>query len=116
MALVNLLIVNTDDHLKNFSLLWDGRRLCLAPAYDLVGNLWGIRDHSLPLFGKTDRFGGNDLVHLGKSLGIRANQIKEDIEKALEALEAYLARLKEIPGTDFLQAAIKTRRKDILES
>jgi serine/threonine-protein kinase HipA len=34
--LFNMLVGNTDDHAKNHAAFWDGRRLALTPAYDLM--------------------------------------------------------------------------------
>ena len=109
-ALVNVAIINTDDHLKNFSLLWDGKTLRLSPAYDLVGNLWGMSEHSMPILGKTDNLTRNDLLELAKRLGISSNIAKAEIDKADEALNDYLDALSKYPGTDALVRAIETRR------
>ena len=37
--LLNVMIVNTDDHLKNFSMIFDGDGWKLSPAFDLVPNI-----------------------------------------------------------------------------
>jgi serine/threonine-protein kinase HipA len=34
--LFNMLVGNTDDHAKNHAVFWDGQRLALTPAYDLM--------------------------------------------------------------------------------
>lgn len=110
-ALVNVAIVNTDDHLKNFSLLWDGKTLRLSPAYDLVGNLWGMSEHSMPIFGKTDGFIRKDFLNLAGKLGISARIAKEEVSKVAETLNWYLETLSKIPGTDALIKAVEARRK-----
>jgi hypothetical protein len=38
---------NTDDHLKNFSMLHKETGFCLSPAYDLLPDIHGKRSHSL---------------------------------------------------------------------
>jgi serine/threonine-protein kinase HipA len=43
----NAAIGNTDDHLKNFSMLHKETGLCLSPAYDLLPDIHGKRSHSL---------------------------------------------------------------------
>ncbi len=43
----NVLIGNTDDHLKNFCMLYDGRGYRLSPAFDLLPNIGGNREHVL---------------------------------------------------------------------
>jgi serine/threonine-protein kinase HipA len=40
-------IGNTDDHLKNFSMLHKETGFCLSPAYDLLPDIHGKRSHSL---------------------------------------------------------------------
>ncbi len=45
--LFNVMIGNTDDHLKNFCMLCDGRRWRLSPAFDLVPNVGLNREHVL---------------------------------------------------------------------
>lgn len=46
--IVNVILCNCDDHLKNFSMIYDpaNNGFCLTPAYDVVPNLWQ-RDHIL---------------------------------------------------------------------
>ena len=39
MMLFNRAINNTDDHERNFSLIYDGEGYCMAPAYDIVPSL-----------------------------------------------------------------------------
>ncbi len=43
----NVMIGNTDDHLKNFCMLYDGENWKLSPAYDLVPNIGLNREHIL---------------------------------------------------------------------
>ncbi len=45
----NVLIGNTDDHLKNFSMICDGKSWKLSPAYDLVPNIGQNREHVLSI-------------------------------------------------------------------
>ncbi len=64
--IINVLISNGDDHLKNFSMLYNPplQRFCLSPAYDIVPNLWQ-REHILAIGGKTTDINLNDLLHEG---------------------------------------------------
>jgi len=43
----NATIGNTDDHLKNFSMINDGKGYCLSPAYDILPNISESIDHVL---------------------------------------------------------------------
>ena len=114
LALVNVFIVNTDDHLKNFALLWDGRELRLSPAFDLVGNLWGMSQHSMFLNGKADGFVLQDLISLGRSLGLAPAKAKAEIAKARTLCSIYLENLKGIPGTGTLVSAVKQRLEGLV--
>jgi serine/threonine-protein kinase HipA len=43
----NVAIGNTDDHLKNFMMLFDGYKWVMSPAYDLLPNVGLNREHVL---------------------------------------------------------------------
>lgn len=60
--LANLILGNTDGHLKNISFLYDGSRVSLAPFYDMVctRNYDGV-ERKLAL----DIGGGQDPGHIG---------------------------------------------------
>lgn len=45
----NVLIGNTDDHLKNFSMIYDAPSWRLSPAYDIVPNIGQNREHVLSI-------------------------------------------------------------------
>ncbi len=68
---VNVLICNCDDHLKNFSMLYVPplRRFCLSPAYDIVPNLWQ-REHILSVGGKTSDIDMDDLLREAKDFSL----------------------------------------------
>ncbi len=62
----NALIGNTDDHLKNFSLLHDDSGFYLSPAYDLLPDVAERREHVLH-FNSNFYFPGIDqLITMGK--------------------------------------------------
>ncbi|MBX6423424.1 type II toxin-antitoxin system HipA family toxin [Thermosulfurimonas sp. F29] len=112
-AVVNVMIVNTDDHLKNFACLWDGKILRLSPAYDLVGNLWGLDEHSMPLLGKTGDFSRSDLVRFGRLLGLSSAEAKTVLDDAVDLTESYLREISDIPGTESLCKAVRKRLNQI---
>jgi len=106
---LNWHIVNTDDHLKNFSLLWDGESLGLSPAYDLVGNLWGLTRHTMPICGKEDDISPQDLVCAGKKMGLDQKLIFQELERIHAEAEKYFDFIKEVPGTGALVKEVETR-------
>ncbi len=66
----NALLGNTDDHLKNFWLLHDHRGYVLSPAFDLLPDIGGCREHVL-LFDLTPNPPGPDgLAALGRKWGV----------------------------------------------
>lgn len=70
----NIAAVNQDDHVKNFAFLMDESGAWrLAPAYDLTyaRGLGATRAHQMSLGGKTGRFVREDLLALGKTMGLR---------------------------------------------
>lgn len=73
-ACFNLLAVNQDDHVKNFSFLMDDTgRWRLSPAYDLtfVRGRNFTRDHQLSLGGKRNGFTRGDLIESGAKFDLR---------------------------------------------
>lgn len=73
-AVFNIAAVNQDDHVKNFGFLMDRLgRWSLAPAFDLTyaQGAGFTRRHQMTLNGKTDGFTRDDLLALGRSLGVR---------------------------------------------
>lgn len=68
----NAAITNTDDHLKNFCMLHMGSGYRLSPAYDLVPDISGQREHTLSFpqgMAVPDRLG---MISAGKALGIQS--------------------------------------------
>ena len=87
--LFNVMIGNTDDHLKNFCMLFDGQGWRLSPAFDLVPNIGMNREHVLrigPYPYVEDR---RVLVREAKHFGIKRQS------KADEIIDAVLAAVSE---------------------
>ncbi len=77
--LFNVSIGNTDDHLKNFSMIYDGTSWRLSPAYDLVPNVGQNREHVLSIgisFMVPDRA---TLVQEARFFGIKQQRKANDI-------------------------------------
>jgi serine/threonine-protein kinase HipA len=93
-AVFNVLVVNQDDHVKNFSFLMDDRGVWrLSPAYDLTyskGHGY-TRQHQMTLGGRSGAFTRGDLLTLGGTLGIRRDgeEVLEQARTALDDWESY---------------------------
>ena len=106
---LNWFIVNTDDHLKNFSFLWNGRTIRLSPAYDLVGNLWGMAEHTMPINDKNKDITPDDLIKAGSQMGIPSHIAKEEINYMAERAAIYYERLLGIEGAEMLAERVEER-------
>ena len=109
--LLNWCIVNTDDHLKNLSLLWDGRTLELSPSYDLVGNLWGMTSHTIPINGKTENVLPEDILEAGKKLKIR--DALSEMKRAKNFMRKYIRTIRKIKGSGQLLKVVQRRFKSL---
>lgn len=88
---LNAVIGNTDDHLKNFAMIRDARGYRLSPAYDLVTDIGRNGEHVMAMGYQHGTPSGADLVALGKRwLGDRA-QPQRIIEKVIEAASTFRA-------------------------
>ena len=111
MMLVNWCIVNTDDHLKNISLLWDGRTLNLSPAYDLVGNLWGMTSHTIPINGKNEGVKPEEIFIAGKKMKIKDALL--EMQRAKDFMYDYLDRISKVKGSGQLVESVKGRLQEL---
>ncbi len=89
---VNIIICNRDDHLKNFSMLLDpaSRGFRLTPAYDLVPNLWQ-QQHVLSVAGKISDINRDDLVREGRRFALSGQRTRRLIDEAATGVAAALA-------------------------
>ena len=88
---INVIICNCDDHLKNFSMLYNSspRGFCLTPAYDIVPNLWQ-REHILSIAGKTTGITRDDLIREGKRFTISRPRCLQLLREAAEGVAKSL--------------------------
>ncbi len=79
----NVMVGNTDDHLKNFCMIFDGDGWKLSPAFDLVPNIGLNRDHVLRI--GFDNVVANKKVLLleAKSFGIKQQARADEIIEAM---------------------------------
>ncbi len=88
---LNVLISNCDDHLKNFSMLYSPaiQQFRLSPAYDIVPNLWQ-REHILSINHKTGDIDHADLLHEGKSFSLSRQHSLQLLAQTLTGVEKAL--------------------------
>lgn len=97
----NVIFVNHDDHVKKISFMMN--RLGewkLAPAYDITfsyntENLW-LKEHQMPVHGKSKEITRADLVASGKQMGIstrRCNHIIMEIEEIAKNMKDYFDKV-----------------------
>lgn len=79
----NVMIGNTDDHLKNFCMLYDGQAWRLSPAFDLVPNIGLNREHVLRI-GLANLVPNREtLLAEAKKFGIKQRPKAEEIINAM---------------------------------
>ncbi len=104
---VNVIICNCDDHLKNFSMLYDPamQQFSLSPAYDVVPNLWQ-REHILSIAGKTLDISSKDLLHEGKGFSLSRHGslrlLNEAVQGVAQAFNMNKDMLQQLASTHSL--------------
>lgn len=90
----NAVIGNTDDHLKNFWMLQDGRGFRLSPAIDLVPDIGERIEHALAfLYGQRSPT-RSELLAIAKNWGVkRADDILEQVLAAASGFRRVAKRL-----------------------
>ncbi|MCD6068090.1 MAG: hypothetical protein K0S33_2916 [Bacteroidetes bacterium] len=91
----NVIARNLDDHTKNISFLMNKKgQWQLAPAYDLTYSYnpqskW-VSQHNLSINGKTKDITKDDLLSVGKEMGVKqANAILETTQRTIAQWPAY---------------------------
>ena len=113
---INICINNTDDHLKNFSLLRDENGWCLSPAYDLVPSLsvgeyhqMGFAYSAVPPRGDQLITYGVNRFHLRDS---QARQIIDEVQVAVANWREEFIQLGVVEDDiEFLNKVIEPRLK-----
>ena len=88
----NVFAHNRDDHLKNFSWIYDESNDCwrLSPAYDLTWSTTWFGEHTLQVNGNSRDPGMEELLAVGTAAGIqtqRCRKIAEEIREIAAPLE-----------------------------
>ncbi len=89
LMVFNMAIENKDDHAKNFSYLYNKRekKWKLCPAYDLTKNEGMAGEHTTTINGKGKNISRQDMLEVGKRIGISAHNSKEIIEQVLDVVK-----------------------------
>jgi len=96
----NALLGNTDDHLKNFWLLRDAAGWWLSPAFDLLPDTAGLREHVLRFDLTPSAPGFAELAALGRKWGVSgAAAICDEVRAALAEFAPVAADFG-VPHTD----------------
>ncbi len=116
-AVFNVVAVNQDDHVKNFGFLMDrDGRWSLAPAFDLTfakGSGF-TRRHQTTLNGKTERITREDLLTLGRSLGVKKDGA-DVIDGVVDAVAnwSHFATKASVPAERVKEIAAEQRRSGL---
>jgi serine/threonine-protein kinase HipA len=94
---INVIIHNCDDHLKNFSMLYNPamQRFCLSPAYDIVPNLWQ-QEHILSVAGKTRNINIDDLIKEGLQFSLSKQRSLQLLNTAVDAVASTFQQNKQM--------------------
>ena len=97
----NVMIGNTDDHLKNFCMLHDGKAYRLSPAFDLLPNIGLNREHVLFINFSCLPPGRGALLEEAKCFGIKRVQKAEKIlDSMLEVMKDWQRIFRELNVPD----------------
>lgn len=102
LMVFNVAIGNTDDHLKNFSMLRDARGWCLAPAYDLTPNWTGSAEHQLSFGASSFPPHRATLLGVAKAFGLSPKPAVLIIDEIVAAASNWKRVFKqfEVPAVD----------------
>jgi serine/threonine-protein kinase HipA len=85
--IVNVLLVNTDDHLQNFAMLHTEQGWRLSPAYDIVPNIYQT-EQILQVNGKHTGLRFADILLEGQSCGLSRQRSKQILLDVLARISA----------------------------
>lgn len=90
----NVIGVNCDDHVKNFSFLMERNgQWKLAPAYDMTfaykkGNKW-LSKHQMSINNKSENITIEDMIECGKNMELSERKSRQIIEKTIEVFDNF---------------------------
>ncbi len=86
--LVNVLLVNTDDHLQNFAMLHTADGWCLSPSYDIVPNIYQL-EQILLVNGKHSGIKRADIIAEGQKFGLSIYKSKSLLQEVVERVSGW---------------------------
>lgn|SRR5574344_709279 len=88
----NVFANNEDDHLKNFSFIYDELNSMwrLSPAYDLTHSISKFNEHTTSINGKGKNITIDDLLNVGLKAGINKNLASKIIKSINKEVNDYL--------------------------
>ncbi len=111
--IVNVALVNGDDHLQNFAMLHTSRGWELSPAYDIVPNIYQSTQ-LIPINGKQAGIGKNDLMEEGLKFGLsnkKCDPLLKDVAESISDWEEMFAECK--VGSKHTQGLRENMRRSI---
>lgn len=90
---LNILLGNTDDHLKNFCIMHDGKGWRLTPAFDLVPNIGLNREHVLHI---DDLYQPPDRAALVREAGTFLLKRRQVVEETIEGVLQSVLQWKQL--------------------
>ena len=103
----NIIVNNRDDHVKNFSFIYDTeeRRWKVAPAYDLTFSEGPGGEHSMTVNGRGKNISREDVIKVAEKAGLDKSVVNEVILQINEAFKLW----KDI--SDKVQLTIKRSKE-----
>lgn len=112
----NALLGNTDDHLKNFWMVHTREGWCLSPAFDLLPDTGGRREHVLVFHLSAHPPGPRGLADLGRRWGVSgAAPIVAQVQAALDRFPE-VAAAHGVPEADIRRFSADMARRRSKES
>lgn len=98
--LINQALLNTDDHLRNFSILQDEKGWRLSPVYDVVPDESFAREHAIAFNGSAFLPNLEQALETGKRFQLPKPVIQKVIKNVTSALGQWPELLKAVGVTD----------------
>ncbi len=80
---LNILLINTDDHLQNFAMLHTDKGWQLSPSYDIVPNIYQP-GQILQVNGKHSAISTDDIIQEGKAFGLSHQKSRRLLQDVLQ--------------------------------
>ena len=95
--LLNILIFNFDDHVKNFAYLMDKNgKWSLSPAYDITYSKGVMKSHTMTVTGKDSNITREDILKIVKSQSIKPAIAVKIINDCIEVVKTFEEKAREL--------------------